>query len=315
MALNSAPPVLRTPAVLTDSASGACSEEVYPWVASTPERSPVWPSISLGEENCFPSHGSFAQLALPVDFVRTVCEPCFEEIHCCVQQGHTGPMVSRDMLRVQCEPFFDKMIVALQQAVQQQMQGNVNDSQSIRAMTQADVGACFQTVFYPNEPFLGLDEESTDADDAGAFASIFCVSSEGEGVMEKKDSEPEVEKSVMVCRHWKSKGWCRMESKCKFLHPEHKRGISGCDKKVADGALMNACSSALLPGGAECMVLPTTSARRRKKAGQSRATTEQLGFDAQNSPPLQPCSQQSVYFPCISAAPGVWLDAGDRSAS
>lgn len=32
------------------------------------------------------------------------------------------------------------------------------------------------------------------------------------------------EKSVMVCRHWKSKGWCRLDAQCKFLHPEHKRG-------------------------------------------------------------------------------------------
>lgn len=31
-------------------------------------------------------------------------------------------------------------------------------------------------------------------------------------------------KSVMVCRHWKSKGMCRLEGECKFLHPEHKRG-------------------------------------------------------------------------------------------
>lgn len=33
------------------------------------------------------------------------------------------------------------------------------------------------------------------------------------------------EKSVMVCRHWKSKGWCRLDSACKFLHPESKRGV------------------------------------------------------------------------------------------
>eukprot|EP00927_Polykrikos_kofoidii_P056056 TRINITY_DN50239_c0_g1_i1.p1 TRINITY_DN50239_c0_g1~~TRINITY_DN50239_c0_g1_i1.p1 ORF type:complete len:438 (-),score=73.84 TRINITY_DN50239_c0_g1_i1:22-1335(-) len=33
------------------------------------------------------------------------------------------------------------------------------------------------------------------------------------------------EKSPMVCRHWKSKGWCRLEAGCKFLHPEHKRGV------------------------------------------------------------------------------------------
>merc|ERR1712014_396011 len=32
------------------------------------------------------------------------------------------------------------------------------------------------------------------------------------------------DKSVMVCRHWKSKGFCRLEAKCKFQHPDEKRG-------------------------------------------------------------------------------------------
>jgi len=36
------------------------------------------------------------------------------------------------------------------------------------------------------------------------------------------------EKTV-VCHHWKSKGWCRMEDQCKFLHPESKKGV-GSDK-------------------------------------------------------------------------------------
>merc|ERR1712196_437015 len=90
-----------------------------------------------------------------------------------------------------------------------------------------------------------LDEESTDADEPGAFASLLsepsweCDSSE---VVEAKLHEEEVlppplpsedseqasdaEKSIMVCRHWRSKGWCRLEENCKFLHPEHKRGIT-----------------------------------------------------------------------------------------
>lgn len=35
---------------------------------------------------------------------------------------------------------------------------------------------------------------------------------------------PTAEKSVMVCRHWKSKGMCKLGNSCKFLHPDHKRG-------------------------------------------------------------------------------------------
>jgi hypothetical protein len=31
---------------------------------------------------------------------------------------------------------------------------------------------------------------------------------------------------TMVCHHWKSKGWCRLGTDCKFLHPEEKRGVT-----------------------------------------------------------------------------------------
>merc|ERR1712063_106996 len=41
----------------------------------------------------------------------------------------------------------------------------------------------------------------------------------------------ELENRAMVCRHWKSKGWCRFDTNCKFMHPESKCGI-GSSKKV-----------------------------------------------------------------------------------
>jgi len=36
--------------------------------------------------------------------------------------------------------------------------------------------------------------------------------------------------STMICHHWKSKGWCRLGTECKFMHPEEKRGVS-CSQK------------------------------------------------------------------------------------
>jgi len=33
------------------------------------------------------------------------------------------------------------------------------------------------------------------------------------------------QKSSQVCCHWKNKGWCRYQASCKFMHPEHKRGV------------------------------------------------------------------------------------------
>jgi len=42
-------------------------------------------------------------------------------------------------------------------------------------------------------------------------------------------------KSPQVCCHWKSKGWCRYESCCKFLHPEHKRGMGAAPDAISRG--------------------------------------------------------------------------------
>ncbi|CAE7679027.1 unnamed protein product, partial [Symbiodinium pilosum] len=44
-------------------------------------------------------------------------------------------------------------------------------------------------------------------------------------------------KSAVVCRHWKSKGWCRLGDECKFAHPEHKCGAGAQIKKEKDRAI------------------------------------------------------------------------------
>mmetsp|Transcript_62789 Transcript_62789/g.182099 ORF Transcript_62789/g.182099 Transcript_62789/m.182099 type:complete len:376 (+) Transcript_62789:104-1231(+) len=64
--------------------------------------------------------------------------------------------------------------------------------------------------------------EAADAADAGAADSA--------------------EKSSMVCRHWKSKGFCKMEDKCKFLHPEHKRGTGVAPVKHKGGGPSSAAA-------------------------------------------------------------------------
>jgi len=45
------------------------------------------------------------------------------------------------------------------------------------------------------------------------------------------DDDDEEDKSTPVCRHWKSKGWCRLSESCKFLHPEQRRGTGALPKK------------------------------------------------------------------------------------
>jgi len=48
-------------------------------------------------------------------------------------------------------------------------------------------------------------------------------------------SDLELDKSNVVCRHWKSKGWCRLEDKCKFLHPENNCSEGNIVGSKADG--------------------------------------------------------------------------------
>lgn len=58
----------------------------------------------------------------------------------------------------------------------------------------------------------------------------------GNGQAAEAPSGPGREKSVMVCRHWKSKGWCKLGDDCKFLHPDHKRGAGIAARKSPAGA-------------------------------------------------------------------------------
>lgn len=75
------------------------------------------------------------------------------------------------------------------------------------------------------------------------------------------------EKSQMVCRHWKTKGWCRMEGQCKFLHPEHKRG-SGVATPTASRRLTEGASAdGLQPMRTDEAAAGKSRAGRRGKRG------------------------------------------------
>jgi hypothetical protein len=232
------------------------------------------------------------------------------------QEVPVEPVISRELLRTVCEPFFEQMLTALQQALQQKHQAD-KEAQIMQTMNQTTKSAAFQSLFCPStyqgsrlEPML--DEESTEADElGGAFASLLSgPSSEGESIDaveakspmtdastpvapgctsnddEEQTSEPE--KSTMVCRHWKSKGWCRLEHNCKFLHPEHKRGVAapkGCSGGSTNGG---GISRATHPGMSTVLSLsdaisadgevppaPVPLVRRKKRASKDKCNKEQ----------------------------------------
>jgi len=270
--MNSAPAVLRIPSIEIDSipcispSEMLQDEEAYPWATHTPEHSPrrwdVAPSM-----DCLPEMQM--QQGLPYELMQTVCWPYFEQMCCSVAADPCAQAkVPVDSLRTQCEPFFEQMITALHHAQQQ------------------PAVACYQPVYYPTAPYYHIDEASTEAEDSCAFNSLFSGQSEGESfdaIENKSEDSSDVEKSVMVCRHWKSKGWCRLESKCKFLHPEDKCGVSAPRACTVAGAI----GTILTPSdiiGAEGVAV-----RRKKRGGKNRSSkgqAEQLSTEEQEDASL-----------------------------
>merc|ERR1711865_917338 len=97
---------------------------------------------------------------------------------------------------------------------------------------------------------------------------------------EDTDRTSEPEKSIMVCRHWKSKGFCRLESSCKFAHPEHKRGISAPNGGIGNSTTGCGMSMAARPGMSAILSLSDAinteasaqiAVRRRKRGGRGRS--------------------------------------------
>jgi hypothetical protein len=248
----------------------------YPWVTHTPEHSPRWQYANPGA-NCAGQDLQAQPQMLSLSMLRLACEPYFEQMMCNID-GHiastlssTQSCLSQEKLASLSEPFFVQMVISLQQTTKaspdllqvlcrpffQQMVA------SLHKVLQQRIG---------NKPRHNLNggwhdhlHEQVDIDEASteAFSSLFSgPSSEGEGpeaAERGSDVSSDVEKSVMVCRHWRSKGWCRLEDKCKFLHPEHKRGV---------GAVKGCCATTI--SVADLASTQTASQRRRRRGGKGR---------------------------------------------
>jgi hypothetical protein len=254
--MHSAPAAFRIPLSLAQVEAAFAHEppkdECYPWVAHTPEFSPrgwdVFPDADHHQ----------LQPMLSSELLQVACAPYFEQMCCSVtsdvfaQPMPACTMASREVLRSMCEPFFEQMLSAVQQTLEQEAQ----------AANQPLSNACYACCAPRFSRAESLD--STEATDSSAFASLLSgMSSEEDAldIVERKSdtSDLDVDRSAMVCRHWKSKGWCRLGSNCKFLHPEHKCGVSA-------------------PQGAMCVdgVVPSMAlARRRKRGGKNRSNRGQ----------------------------------------
>jgi len=206
--------------------------------------------------------------------------------------------ISKDFLRMVCAPYFEHMLEAVHQAVQQQQQQQQQDAASAAA------ASTFQQCS-PYEEALTSDE----GESGGAFSTLFSADSTP-GVASNVSAEQHFqnrvhgnmcrqsgsstavdaaregakahhqqvvseaghgkEKAIMVCRHWKAKGHCRMEAECKFLHPEHKRGI-GLQVEAEGMDLGNALVGALPK---DLLALSTVAGSTKSKRSRKKNNLE-----------------------------------------
>lgn len=202
------------------------------------------------------------------DFVQNACATYFEHMWRSVEsdarmcQMAAEGAVPRECVRKMCEPFFEHMVTVVQEALEYQVQ----------QPHQWTHGAYWPRQPAAVAPLCRFDDESTEAESPSAFPSLFSGTSSDADPFDAAERKSEIselvgdaDKSIMVCRHWKSKGWCRLGCDCKFLHPESKRGIS----VPAEGTAPSA-----------------PHAPRRKRGGKNRAAKapqEQRGSEGRSA--------------------------------
>lgn len=250
--MNSAPAVIRTPATFAPALMASPDidqHEAYPWAAHTPEASPMcWEKTPCVATDC-----SAAPYSLHGSVLKAACDPYIEQMcrslgaNALVQQLAAEGNVPFELVHSMCAPFFEQMLTSIQESLRHQ-EHTPEDARS---------GCCSCQPDTPTSLYW-CEDGSTEAEgDTFAFGSLFSsTSSDSDSldVAERKSVASEAigdDKSPMVCRHWKSKGWCRLGVDCKFLHPEHKRGITA---------------------PTETEILSASQVRRRKRGGKNRST-------------------------------------------
>lgn len=286
---------VRSPAPSVEQPA-VCKHDQIAWAAKTPVTSPMCWNVNEAVE------------ARRDDVITTASPPITE-------------LVSREMLRAVCEPFVEQMITALQTALvqvqqSQQEQGAPPSDQNVSEKADSYMASSATSTSSIQQqgasPFCSaLVEESCETDDSGAFATIISSHSSSDSgcdyldelplELAPKTSSPTADnplpgadlelslqpgKSVMVCRHWKAKGECRMGTDCKFRHPEDKRGpkVPKAGVKVV-GSAAHADSSSL-DADVPLATAPVIK-KKRSRGGRKCAKQRSAQHDAPNSDEME----------------------------
>lgn len=170
-----------------------------------------------------------------------LCHPIFEKMltriasHADILEN-AQRLASWQLVETLCQPFFDE----ISQILHEEISGLEDDAEELYVRNRGECEA--NSVHSRGNVLKSLrrwDEQSTDAEEGSAFATL--LSSDGEGcdfewrterdislgwishTLSATDAESTCnrEKDSVVCRHWETKGWCRFDRQCKFLHPAH----------------------------------------------------------------------------------------------
>jgi hypothetical protein len=240
----SAPPVLVEPKVMNTYEASRIEEANFEWVTQTPEPSPV--CLTRVPVNSVDEH---------LRSFKYLCSPVWEQMFTRIAThadilGAAEPSARHQLIQILCQPFFEQAVETLSEEISSL--GAVASAPSQKTAN----GSCKNDMSTLNlgERLGFVEEDSTDAETDSAFAILFSSDGEDDCDVEQRleqasklsqlsggfvacddsVSPMEEEKSLMVCRHWKSKGWCRYESQCKFLHPSSKRGVSSKVVEASD---------------------------------------------------------------------------------
>jgi hypothetical protein len=234
-----------TPCVVPTLTPMISQQAMPPWAIPTPE---IWDRVPVND-GCFDQEKAPVGPVISKDFLRSVCAPFFDQMLVAVQQSVQDQSQQR---------FVHEHGASWQSLAPPSMRDKGQDSvtqdtdptaatlsrqSTFEGSDAVSECAAFSCLLAPlSNPVVPekdlVDETNSHAkanedseNDEVPWDQCWCPSSEtvfseGSEVPRLKISNRELRTQTMVCRHWRSKGWCRMEGACKFLHPEQKCGVS-----------------------------------------------------------------------------------------
>lgn len=218
------------------------------------------------------------------------------------QEASAGKVISKDLIRSVCEPYFEQMLVAVQQAVNtqgqqefqqrgpswnplpptsmgQQGQGSSEEASTFEGEGSDTEGGAFSCIFTPHSNPVVTEED---------FERVSNARTKVPEELEVRSETTEVpsvpQPQAMVCRHWKSKGWCRMERNCKFMHPENKCGIGFVNGKPGGASSNGDMNDSIAHVSSDQSLAATIDGKKKTSSAKKRKNKSKAGASQENLP-------------------------------